>query len=271
MRSGPCATRSAPRGRALTPFKQRLEPPVSAGGHRGRGASRDSPAAGLHASRSPGPRGAPRPRCRRAAASGVRPVVVRSASSGRRARVSCKRCLDEWQSSPVVGEVERGSWQGLLSIERRTRSALVTLHAPGEAQRALDRAAPGARRGFPRLSGDEGVGCVVLTGAGPAFCSGMDTGQFGGDLEHRRALVETSTLAFEAVGDCQPADRRRRQRPGDRRRLRALAALRPAHRIALGASSDIPSCRAASRRATRRRARCCRRPSRRSSASPAAW
>ena len=31
----------------------------------------------------------------------------------------------------------------------------------------------------------------------------MDTAQFGGDLEHRRQLVETSTLAFEAVGDCR--------------------------------------------------------------------
>jgi enoyl-CoA hydratase/carnithine racemase len=31
----------------------------------------------------------------------------------------------------------------------------------------------------------------------------MDTGQFGGDLENRRRLVETSTAAFEAVGDCR--------------------------------------------------------------------
>jgi enoyl-CoA hydratase/carnithine racemase len=31
----------------------------------------------------------------------------------------------------------------------------------------------------------------------------MDTGQFGGDLEHRRQLVDTSTVAFEAVGNCQ--------------------------------------------------------------------
>ncbi len=56
---------------------------------------------------------------------------------------------------------------------------------------------------FGRLSGDDGVGCVVLTGAGTAFCSGMDTDQFGGDLEHRTRLVETSTAAFEAVGNCR--------------------------------------------------------------------
>jgi enoyl-CoA hydratase len=46
------------------------------------------------------------------------------------------------------------------------------------------------------------VGCIVLTGAGTAFCSGMDTTQFGGDLEHRKQLIETSTVAFEAVGNC---------------------------------------------------------------------
>src|SRR4051812_7421627 len=30
----------------------------------------------------------------------------------------------------------------------------------------------------------------------------MDTTQFGGDLAHRARLVETSTVAFEAVGNC---------------------------------------------------------------------
>lgn len=54
-----------------------------------------------------------------------------------------------------------------------------------------------------RLSGDDEVGCVVLTGAGPAFCAGMDTSQFGGDIAHRRKLVETSTIAFEAIGECR--------------------------------------------------------------------
>src|SRR5204863_3106065 len=55
---------------------------------------------------------------------------------------------------------------------------------------------------FEDVGSDDGVGCVVLTGAGPAFCSGMDTTQFGGDPAHRRRLVETSALAFEAVSGC---------------------------------------------------------------------
>ena len=55
---------------------------------------------------------------------------------------------------------------------------------------------------FGALSEDDGVGCIVLTGAGSSFCSGMDTSQFGGDLRNRERLVETSTLAFKAVGEC---------------------------------------------------------------------
>lgn len=55
---------------------------------------------------------------------------------------------------------------------------------------------------FGSLSEDPATGCVVLTGAGPSFCSGMDTSQFGGDLDNRRRLVETSTVAFQSVGDC---------------------------------------------------------------------
>jgi enoyl-CoA hydratase/carnithine racemase len=31
----------------------------------------------------------------------------------------------------------------------------------------------------------------------------MDTSQFGGDLANRQRLVETSTVAFQAVGDCR--------------------------------------------------------------------
>jgi len=92
---------------------------------------------------------------------------------------------------------------GLLSIERHEEVALVTLRRP-ERRNALSielRLELGDA--FGHLSRDDEVGCVVLTGAGTAFCSGMDTTQFGGDLEHRKQLVETSTVAFDAVGDCR--------------------------------------------------------------------
>ena len=92
---------------------------------------------------------------------------------------------------------------GLLSIERRGEVALVTLQRP-EKRNALSidlRVELGDA--FASLGADDEVGCVVLTGAGSAFCSGMDVTQFGGDAEHKRRLVETSTLAFDAVGTCR--------------------------------------------------------------------
>lgn len=52
--------------------------------------------------------------------------------------------------------------------------ALVTLNRP-EARNALSREmSPAFRRIIPELAADDEVGCVVLTGAGSAFCAGGD-------------------------------------------------------------------------------------------------
>jgi enoyl-CoA hydratase/carnithine racemase len=92
---------------------------------------------------------------------------------------------------------------GLLSIERLGEVALVTLRRPEKRNALSVELRVELAETFQGLSDDSAVGCVVLTGAGTAFCSGMDTTQFGGDLEHRRRLVETSTVAFEAVRECR--------------------------------------------------------------------
>jgi enoyl-CoA hydratase/carnithine racemase len=91
----------------------------------------------------------------------------------------------------------------LLSIERRGEVALVTLQRPEKRNALSIDLRLELADCFSALSDDESVGCIVLTGAGSAFCSGMDTDQFGGDHANRQRLVETSTLAFEAVGDCR--------------------------------------------------------------------
>jgi enoyl-CoA hydratase/carnithine racemase len=92
--------------------------------------------------------------------------------------------------------------EGLLSIERRNGVALVTLQRPEKRNALSIDLRIELAEAFSRLGEDESVGCIVLTGAGPSFCAGMDVTQFGGDLEHKRRLVETSTGAFEAVGSC---------------------------------------------------------------------
>ena len=91
----------------------------------------------------------------------------------------------------------------LLTIERRDEVALVTLRRPEKRNALSIELREEMAAAFGALSEDDAVGCVVLTGAGSAFCSGMDVDQFGGDREHKRQLVETSTLAFEAVGECK--------------------------------------------------------------------
>lgn len=92
---------------------------------------------------------------------------------------------------------------GLLTIDRRGDVALVTLRRPEKRNALSIELRIELADAFASLSDDDAVGCVVLTGAGPAFCSGMDTEQFGGNREHKRRLVETSTLAFEAIGSCR--------------------------------------------------------------------
>jgi enoyl-CoA hydratase len=91
----------------------------------------------------------------------------------------------------------------VLEIERDSEVALVTLTRPEKRNALSIELRLELADAFGRLSRDDEVGCVVLTGAGTAFCSGMDTDQFGGDREHKRKLVETSTVAFEAVGNCR--------------------------------------------------------------------
>ena len=105
---------------------------------------------------------------------------------------------------------------------------------------------------------------MVLTGAPPAFCSGMDTTQFGGDREHRERLVETSIGCFRAVANCArpvvAAVNGAALAGGF-----ALALLCDLRLAAEAASFGFPELPPASRRATRRRAPPCRRRSPRSS------
>ena len=92
---------------------------------------------------------------------------------------------------------------GELLIERDGEVAVVTLNRPDKRNALSIELRVELAEAFASLSADDSVGCVVLTGAGSAFCSGMDTSQFGGDRRNRERLVETSTVAFQAVGDCR--------------------------------------------------------------------
>jgi enoyl-CoA hydratase/carnithine racemase len=91
---------------------------------------------------------------------------------------------------------------GLLTIEHRDAVALVTLRRPERRNALSIELREEIADAFPRLAEDSGTGAIVLTGAGSAFCSGMDVDQFGGDRAHRERLVESSVAAFDAVRRC---------------------------------------------------------------------
>jgi enoyl-CoA hydratase len=91
---------------------------------------------------------------------------------------------------------------GLLSLERRNDVAVVTLQRPEKRNALSIELRIELADAFSALGDDDEVGAVLLTGAPPAFCSGMDVTQFGGDRAHREQLVETSLACFRAVAAC---------------------------------------------------------------------
>jgi enoyl-CoA hydratase/carnithine racemase len=49
------------------------------------------------------------------------------------------------------------------------------------------------------LAQDDDIACLILAGAAPDFCAGMDVSAFGGDTANRREIVESSTALFAAL------------------------------------------------------------------------
>ena len=77
--------------------------------------------------------------------------------------------------------------------------ATVTLNRPDKRNALSIELRELLARGLRDLAGDDEVACLVLTGAGTAFCSGMDVTQFGGDRANRERLVEVSVASFRML------------------------------------------------------------------------
>lgn len=88
----------------------------------------------------------------------------------------------------------------LVTVERDNAVALVTLYRP-EKRNALSLDLRAQLTDELRaLAADRQLRCIVLTGAGTAFCAGMDTTEFGGDRAHKERIVELSIGLFRALG-----------------------------------------------------------------------
>lgn len=86
-----------------------------------------------------------------------------------------------------------------LAVVRSDGYAVVTLNRPAK-RNALTFA---MRRDFAAqlatLACDDDVACVVVGGAPPDFCAGMDFTAFGGDAANRQEIVDSSTALFGAL------------------------------------------------------------------------
>jgi enoyl-CoA hydratase/carnithine racemase len=91
--------------------------------------------------------------------------------------------------------VDTGTEQVLCRVEDRV--AVVTLHRP-EARNALSFEMKRALAALlPALGGDAGVGCVLLVGAGGAFCAGGDTKAMARDGKPPSPEERKQQLRFE--------------------------------------------------------------------------
>ena len=88
-----------------------------------------------------------------------------------------------------------------MTVERDGAIAVVALNRP-EKRNALSLELRAQLTGeLNALAGDDEIRCLLLTGAGSAFCAGMDTTEFGGDRAHKEKIVELSVSLFRALGN----------------------------------------------------------------------
>jgi enoyl-CoA hydratase len=86
-----------------------------------------------------------------------------------------------------------------LQVERHLRVATVTLNRPDKRNALSLELREAFAATLDELARAEELACIVITGAGSAFCSGMDTSEFGGDRAQRERIVELSVAFFQAI------------------------------------------------------------------------
>lgn len=86
-----------------------------------------------------------------------------------------------------------------LAVTRRDGFAILVLDRPAKRNALSFAMRRGIAEALGQLASDDAITCVVVTGAPPDFCAGMDVTRFGGDDANRREIVESSTALFAAL------------------------------------------------------------------------
>jgi methylglutaconyl-CoA hydratase len=89
----------------------------------------------------------------------------------------------------------------LVLYESRSPAVLITINRP-EKRNALSRALIAALSdAFERAKSDSAARCVLLTGAGPAFCAGMDLTELSETIEAEQAVIWDDALKLAQLFD----------------------------------------------------------------------
>ena len=86
-----------------------------------------------------------------------------------------------------------------LAVVRRDGYAVLSLERAAKRNALSFAMRRGMAAALGTLATDDAIACVVLTGAPPDFCAGMDVSRFGGDDANRREIVESTAVLFDAL------------------------------------------------------------------------
>ena len=84
----------------------------------------------------------------------------------------------------------------VLLVEDRDAVRILTMNRPEKRNALNSELTQALLHALQRADTDEGVGCVILTGAGPGFCAGADLAEFKG-LQDPRAAEERAELTMQ--------------------------------------------------------------------------
>jgi methylglutaconyl-CoA hydratase len=89
----------------------------------------------------------------------------------------------------------------LVRYESRPPAVLLTINRPDK-RNALSRELIAAlTEAFERARNDNAARCVLLTGAGPAFCAGMDLTELGASIDAQQSTIWTDALNLARLFD----------------------------------------------------------------------
>src|SRR5437870_11993973 len=87
--------------------------------------------------------------------------------------------------------------ENLVICEVVPPALVITLNRPDK-RNALSRGLIAAlTEAFQEAAADDGARCVILTGAGPGFCAGLDLGELAESLQQATEAEKTSSVVWD--------------------------------------------------------------------------